>query len=199
MNPKTFIFIGRSGSGKGTQASLLIEYLKKDDPEKRVLHLETGQEFRKLREGTGPTSRIVKEIYDKGGLMPEFLPIWLWSDFLVNNLKESDHLVVDGVARRVREAEILDSALKFYKREKLFIVHINVKRGWAFDRLMARKRADDNADDINARLDWFESEVSKSLAYYAGNPDYKVLDINGEQTIEEVHEEIVEKLLFDSV
>ena len=29
INPKTFIFIGRSGCGKGTQANLLIEYLKK--------------------------------------------------------------------------------------------------------------------------------------------------------------------------
>ena len=46
MTPKTYIMIGRSGSGKGTQTKLLKEYIKKQDPETEILHVESGDEFR---------------------------------------------------------------------------------------------------------------------------------------------------------
>lgn len=46
MTPQTFIFFGPSGSGKGTQARLLIEYLEKKDPERKTVYIETGRRFR---------------------------------------------------------------------------------------------------------------------------------------------------------
>lgn len=194
MLPQTYIFIGRSGSGKGTQASLLIEYLKKQTPEQEVFHIETGKEFKTLREGKTYTHSLINEKYNSGGLMPEFLAIWIWSNFFVQNLKGNEHVIMDGVARRFREAEILDSAFKFYKRPKPTIVYINVSVEWAFERLMARKRVDDKTEEIKNRLSWFDSEVSKSIDFYKNNLDYYFLDINGEQTIEKVQEEIISKM-----
>lgn len=194
MTPQTFIFIGRGGSGKGTQVALLLNYLKKIDSKRKVLDLETGNEFRKLLGGKGYSVKLMNEIYAKGGLMPSFLPIWVWSDFLIKNLEGDEHLVIDGVARRFGEVDVLDSAFQFYKRGKPTIVYVNISREVAFERLMSRKRSDDNESEINNRLDWFDEEVLKSVDFYKKSPHYHFLDINGEQTIEKVHEEIVSKI-----
>src|SRR3989344_8323139 len=79
MFPQNFIFIGMSGCGKGTQAKLLGEYLKKIDPEREVFFLETGAEFRRFIQGEGYTQRLSKKIYDEGGSQPEFLSVYMWS------------------------------------------------------------------------------------------------------------------------
>ena len=48
MIPHTFIFVGQSGSGKGTQVDLLKEKLQKRHPNDEIYHLETGENFRKF-------------------------------------------------------------------------------------------------------------------------------------------------------
>ena len=57
---ETFIFIGRSGCGKGTQAKLIIEHLKEKTPDIPHFYLETGESFRKLMAEDSFTSRITK-------------------------------------------------------------------------------------------------------------------------------------------
>ena len=192
---QTFIFIGRSGSGKGTQAELLMDYLKSKAPESQIFYLESGQKFREFFAEDNFTTRLAEEIYNKGGLQPEFLAVWLWSSALVKNIKEDTTLVLDGTPRKLHEAHILDSALKFYKRGKPSVIYINVSRGWAYDRLKNRGRSDDVSErDINKRLDWFDSDVVPALSFFRDNPDYNFYDIEGEQTIEKVHNEILFKL-----
>jgi len=190
----TFIFFGRSGSGKGTQAKLLKEYLEKADHHRRVLYIETGDRIREFMYQTGYTSSLVKGIIDHGGLLPEFLPIWIWTDYLIRNYTGKEHLILDGLSRRVSEAPVLDSALKFYKCEKLYVVLLDVSREWSKERLMARKRKDDTARDIEARLDWYDTNVVSTMDFFKKNPSYKFLTINGEQSIEEVQKEIVSKI-----
>jgi hypothetical protein len=48
MKLQTFIFIGRSGCGKGTQVALLQEYIKTRDHKRPILYIETGERFRNL-------------------------------------------------------------------------------------------------------------------------------------------------------
>ena len=48
LNKDTFIFIGASGSGKGTQVALLKEYIKKKDPETPIFYVQTGEYFREF-------------------------------------------------------------------------------------------------------------------------------------------------------
>ncbi|MFA6536606.1 MAG: nucleoside monophosphate kinase [Candidatus Paceibacterota bacterium] len=190
----SFIFIGRSGCGKGTQVELLGEYLKKQNPETEVFHLESGAEFREFIKGDTTTQKISKQIYDDGGLQPEFLSVYMWAKILSTKFKNTEHLLIDGTPRRLHEAGALHSIFGFYKRVKPYVIYINVSRKWAEDRLLARKRIDDNADDIKARLDWFESEVMPVVKYYQSHQDYNFLDINGEQTIADVQAEIVNRL-----
>lgn len=192
--PQTFIFFGRSGSGKGTQAKLLKDYLEKQEPDTRVLYIETGERIRSFMYENGYTSGVVKEVIDKGGLLPEFLPIWIWTDYLIRNFTGKEHMILGGLSRRVSEAPVLDSALKFYNRERPIVVLLDVSRDWSKERLINRKRKDDNMLDINARLDWYDTNVVPTLAFFRDNPNYKFVTVNGEKSIEDVHKDIVSSM-----
>jgi adenylate kinase family enzyme len=193
MKPLTFIFFGKSGSGKGTQAKLLMEVLKKKSPEKEVEYIETGAKLREFSKEVGLTAKMTSDLMTKGGLLPSFVPIWIWTTYFVRYFDNTEHLVLDGLSRRLYEAPILDDALKFYKREKPFVVVMNVSDKWARERLLERSRADDVEKDISTRLAWFTDNVSPTIDYFRKNDYYTILDINGEQSIEDVQEEIIRK------
>jgi len=194
MNKKAFIFIGRSGSGKGTQARLLQECLKDIEREKDIIYLETGEEFRHFLKEDGYTQTLSRKIMDEGKLQPDFLAILMWSRKMIDTVKEDVHLILDGTPRQLREAYVLEKALEFYNYKDIHIIYPNVSRTWSEERLMARGRSDDkDPGDIKARLDWYDSQVNPVVEYYRSNPMYKFHDINGEQSIENVHKEVKEK------
>ena len=190
--PQTFILFGRSGSGKGTQARLLIKYLK-EQKNRKVFYVETGQRFRDFLSKDNYTSRLTNEVMKTGGLLPPFLPIWIWSDFFVENLTGDEDMVLDGLCRVASEAKVLDSAMKFYKRHNPVVVYIKTSYEWSFARLKGRGRADDTDEYIKSRLDWFDWNVVPAMAFFHENPDYCFIEVNGEQTPEEVHMEILSK------
>lgn len=192
MKPYSFIFFGLSGSGKGTQAKLLIDYLKNKD-KRPVIYLETGAKFREFVTEVSKTAQMTKQIMDQGGLLPEFLPIWIWTEYLVKHFSGEEHMVLDGLARRAHEAPILDSALRFYQRERPFVILINVSKKWAIERLLGRGRSDDNVSDIEKRVNWYYENVLPSVEYFKTNDFYNFIEINGEQEIEDVFKEIILK------
>lgn len=193
MRPQTFVFFGKSGSGKGTQAKLLGDYLKRTKGNE-VLYIETGQGFRDFMETGSYTADLTKQVLADGGLMPVFMPVWLWTDFLVKNYTGKEDLILDGLCRRPAEAPVLDSALKFFNQKNPIIIYINVSNDWAFTRMKERGRKDDTDAYIKSRLDWFEWNVVPSMAYFHEHPDYTFLEINGEQSVEDVHNEIISRL-----
>ncbi len=194
MNQQTFIFIGRSGCGKGTQAKLLSDYLKKIDPSRDVLYIQSGAEFREFTKGNSTTQLLSKKIQDVGGLQPEFLAIYMWVNVLVNKYKESEHLIMDGMPRKFHEAGVLDSIFDFYKLTKPFVINIDISSESSIDRLMARKRQDDTREDIAERLKWYETDVVPAIGYYKENKAYSFIKIDGERSIEDIHKEIIEKI-----
>ena len=191
MTPQTYMFFGRSGSGKGTQAKLLIDFLQKNDKENKTFYVETGAKLRELSQEVGLTAKLVEQTLAKGGLLPSFLPIWIWTHTFVRNLSGHEHLVLDGLSRRAYEAPILTDALKFYCREKPHIILINVSREWSKEKLLNRGRADDNLKDIDSRLDWYEKNVMPTVQHFREDPYYIIDEINGEQSIEKVHQDIL--------
>ena len=82
MELQTFIFIGRSGCGKGTQVGLLQEYIKKQDHNRQILYIETGERFRQFIKEHSLSSRLAAEIYKTGNRQPDFIAVWMWSPFL---------------------------------------------------------------------------------------------------------------------
>lgn len=195
MSPQTFIFFGPSGSGKGTQAKLLIEEIKKRDSEKNVLYIETGQKFRDFITESSYTAKETKKIIEAGGLLPEFLPIWIWTEYLVRHIGGGEHIILDGLSRRAHEAPILDSAMKFYKREKPFVVSIELSDEIATERLRNRGRSDDTNLDIEKRLNWYKNNVIPAINYFKENPNYRFVSIDGSLGIEEVHQQIMIKTI----
>lgn len=195
MELQTVIFYGRSGSGKGTQAELLQKYIEKKDPKRQVLYLQTGAELRELAKQNTYTAKKVRNILEEGGLLPAFLAVWVWSNFFMGKYTGEEHLLLDGVTRRVDEAPVLSDALKFYGKDKNpAVVILNVSRETAVKYLMKRGRYDDNEDDINERLDWFEENTIPAIDFFRNNPDYKIHEIDGEKSIEEVHEQLIKSL-----
>lgn len=195
----TVIFIGRSGCGKGTQAQLLRDYIREHDREKRqILYIETGDRFRKFFSQDSFSSKLANEIYERDERQPDFLACHMWSDELVELLVPDMHIVFDGVARSQNEARLLTTALKFYQREKPAVIHINVGVKWSEERLLARGRHDDKSiAKIDKRLDWFEQDTVPAIEYFKENNFYKYIEVNGEQPIEKVHADILEKFADD--
>ena len=189
----TVIFIGRSGCGKGTQADLLKNRIAKMDDEKRqILYVETGQRFRQFIRHDSYSSNLSKEIYEQDQRQPDFLACWMWGSTLVEELGPEMHLIFDGAPRSHIEASLLTTALKFYKREAPTIVYLKVSRTWAEGRLLSRGRADDRSlAKITKRLDWFEEDTWPAVEYFKTNSMYRYVEVNGEQSIEKVHSDII--------
>ncbi len=194
MNSRAILFFGRSGCGKGTQAKLLADLLKSQGRE--VLYTETGSQFREFIKEDNYASKLAGDILKEGGLIPVFLPIWIWTDILVKNFTGKQDLVLDGLCRRFEESVALDSAFSFYKIEKPNIILMNVSKDWSYARMMERKRADDTPEKIQNRLDWYEKDVVPSVEYFRGKEGYNFIEINGEQSIENVHKDIIKALNF---
>ncbi len=195
MHPKTFIFIGRSGSGKGTQARLIQEWLKKETPEFEIFYLETGTGFRKFFKGNAFSHTLSQKIYKEGGLQPAFLAVWMWSHLLIEKMTGKEHLIIDGTPRKAHEAPLLDEALRFYERKKPYFVYLNVGEEWARKRLHERGRSDDRTEtSVNERMEWFKTDVLPAVEFFRKRDGYHFLDINGEQGIDEIHKDIVSHL-----
>jgi adenylate kinase len=118
----------------------------------------------------------------------------LWTDYLINHFSGQEHLIFDGISRRSIEAEVLDSALEFYSRQAVHIILINVSKEWAKGRLLERGRTDDNEEDIEERLKWYDESVTESLKFFRNNKKYIFCDINGEQEIDKVQKDIIASL-----
>ncbi len=192
--PQAFIFIGRSGCGKGTQVQLLIEVLKKKIPGIDALYIQTGQQFRDFIQDTSATAQKAKDIYDIGGLEPEFLSTYMWVKELDEKYVGNQHVIFDGTPRKMHEAGVLHSCFGFYGFTKPWVVNIDISEEESARRLMARKRVDDTEEDVKKRLAWYETDVVPTLGYYDGNPAYNFIKIFGNRSIEEVHADIVKRL-----
>jgi adenylate kinase family enzyme len=178
--PQTYIFISRSGGGKGTQVALLEQYIKDNDLGE-VFHLEAGDRFRNFFKKDTYTSNLAKEVTGKAEL--------------IEGLKKDHILVIDGNPRKIEEANLLDEAFKFYERDRVKVILIDVSRDWAIQRMKERKRADDkDLSSRTKRLEWYETDVKKVIEFFEKNKKYDVIKINGEQEIDDVHREILEKL-----
>lgn len=194
MNPQTFIFIGRSGCGKGTQAKLIMESFEKQAPDIPIYYLETGAKFREFIKGDSYSSQLSRKIYEAGDRQPDFLAIWTWSHLVVENLKGNEHLFMDGTPRSLPETFSVLNALDFYGR-KANIIYIDVPRELSEQRLMARGRVDDvDKEKIKKRLDWFDKDVMPAVDFFRDTTKHNFIEVNGNRPVEEVYDDIMSKI-----
>lgn len=187
-----YIFIGQSGAGKGTQVALLDKAIRAVYGDS-IFHLETGEAFRSLIAGESYTAQKTRALIDEGELPPAFLGVHAWSHALIAGYEGQRHVFLDGTPRVAAEVPALLSAFAFYGWRP-HVIYIAVGDVWAKDKLLARGRADDNAADIDGRIAWFYQSVLPAIDMLKSSPLVTFHTINGEQSIEKVHADIVQLL-----
>ena len=165
MRYKTYLLFGPPGSGKGTQGKILGSI-------PRFFHCACGDVFRTLDTRT-EIGRAFLDYSSKGQLVPDEITVKLWKARIdaavdAHTFKpDIDILVLDGIPRNVRQAEIMDELIDV---EKVF--HLSCPNRTAlYARLKKRALKDNRLDDANEevikrRLETYELESKPVLTYY---------------------------------
>ena len=195
MSPKTIIFIGPQGSGKGTQIERLYAVIAEKDPTRRIVDIQTGRRFRALaaKRETYADKKIAATL-DSGELQPDFITHLLWGQAMLDQLDDKSHLLIDGFPRTVPQADVLEDALDFFERDHVHVVNLDTPEEVVRRRMEERARDDDTTDSIETRLRWYRDDTLPVLDYYRVRPETTVHDIDGMVSIDEVHTAIVAAL-----
>ena len=194
MKQKTVIFLGPQGSGKGTQANLITEYLCKVDPNRPVVDMQTGRVFRELAKEDNATGRRVKGLLDDGKLIPDFLTQVIIIEEFTRRVTKESHITFDGFPRNIAQAKFLDEALNFYNREDLVVVHLDTSDKVVRERLKGRGRIDDTDELINERLRLYAEVTKPMIEYYKERSNTTFTQINGALPIKTVTKNIIDAL-----
>ena len=177
MDTRTIFFIGKPGSGKGTQAKLLSE--KTGWP-----IFASGHLFREIAKEDTPVGRKIKEENYAGILQPHWFAIYLYLQSLFS-IPENTSVIFDGFKRKVPEAELIIDSLKWLGRS-FTILDIHIADEEAHRRLALRKGIEGRADDsaVDKRLKEYREYTVPAIEIFrkTGN----LIEINGEQTREAI-------------
>lgn len=193
MQSKTVIFIGPQGSGKGTQTAKLLEYLRGVD-DRPVVDLETGRGFRELAQGDSFTGQRVREVLERGELIPNFLTSSIVMGEVAERITPDAHLVIDGFPRNLDQARVLEQMMGFYQRSPLTVVHLAVPDEVVIARMKSRARIDDTDELIAERLRLYKEQTEPLVAHYRQAPGTHFVAVDATQTIDEVFAEIKQTL-----
>jgi adenylate kinase len=195
MESQTFVFFGIVGSGKGTQVKLLMDFLKGKDG-KECVYVGTGDIFRKILESSDDefSNKWMKEMLHAGKLMPDENTNKLVSDVVEAESSPDKNLLFDGYPRTVGQSKFFEELMHQYKRDYIKIIYIELSKEEAMKRNLKRGRADDTEAGLNKRFDEYVNNVVPSMNYFKDKLGYQIFSINGEQSIEAVHQEIKNKL-----
>jgi adenylate kinase family enzyme len=193
------ILMAPPGGGKSTQAALLKK--KMEEVHSDVIHVTTGGSFREFIQGDNFIAKQARDVQNAGGLQPEFLSIWNWTNIFIHRLGENTSVILDGAPRKVVETEALHKLFTFLGYTRIDVIYLEVTSAWAKDRQKSReakseeKRVDASTDEeIEKRILLFYEEILPCVEIFKNDPRYSFARINGERSIEEIHTEIMEKL-----
>jgi len=220
MPMNVFTLLGRAGCGKGTQAKLLMEkfgliYIGSGEI-LRAISKEANFNGKKIKETIdqgklAPTFLIFQQWVTRLG------------EIKLSAEANFKGIIFDGSPRKLVEAQMMQEAIIWYEWDKNFkAILVDISREEAFDRLTKRRqckncgqlipyigdyknlekcdkcggelvvRQDDTPEAINLRLDLFDQEVMPAVNLFEKSG--QMVRVNGEQSIEKVFEEILDKI-----
>ena len=157
------ILFGPPGSGKGTQATNLVE--KYD-----LLHISTGDLFRYNLKNNTKLGQEAKKYIDKGELVPDSVTI----NMLAQKVEENPNVkgfIFDGFPRTIPQCEALDNLLASKNQAVSKLIMLDVPEEELVSRLLERGKSSGRADDsdeniIRNRLEVYENETTPCFDYY---------------------------------
>ena len=190
MKYRTVLLFGAPGSGKGTQGKILGTV-------PNCFHCACGEVFRNLKSDS-ELGRTFVEYSSQGKLVPDEYTIELWRWAIEAKITlgefhpEQDMLVLDGLPRNPRQAEMLKDALDV--RALFYLVCGDMDKLIA--RLQRRALRDNRLDDMNldvikTRLETYDRDTKPVVDFYGQRLVYH---IDATQSPIEVLKDIVEPL-----
>ncbi len=192
MDPITVLFFGSQGAGKGTQVKMLLDFLRRKS-DRSIIHIDMGEELRSLRDSGSYAGKYTGTIIDAGARMPDFMPIYLQSKKIIENLTGTEHIVADGLARGADQTRAFDEMMGFFKRDNFQIIDLVINDETAVKRLLARGRNDDTEEAIRKRLAWTKTDVFPQLELLKSR-GRTIHQIDGEPDAEVIHQNILKAL-----
>jgi len=209
------VFLGAPGAGKGTQAARVARELK-------LAHIATGDLFRQALERGTQLAVQAKSYMEKGVLVPDEITMRMVLERIsASDCKGG--VIFDGFPRNLKQAQALDKALAKEGRALDKVVYIKVSEAELLKRLSGRwicrqcqtpyhainspprvwgkcdrcggdlyQRPDDTVETAKKRLEVYFTETAPLIDYYAQAG--KLVEIDGEGSVDEVGRRIVESL-----
>jgi adenylate kinase len=183
------VLFGPPGAGKGTQSKKLIDRYG-------LVHISTGDLFRKhLSEGS-PLGQLAQKYMDKGELVPDQVVIDMVAD-KIRAHQGAKGFIFDGFPRTVSQAEALDEMLKKFNTSVSVMLALQVPEEELKKRLKKRAELEGRVDDqdeakINNRIRVYLEETLPVASYY--EKQGKLRKINGLGEIDEIFAKICEAI-----
>lgn len=209
------VLLGAPGSGKGTQAKLLVQ-------RKGIPQVSTGDLLRAEVAQGSPLGQKAKAAMDAGELVSDEVVLGM----IRRRLNEPDArsgFILDGFPRNLAQGEALDELLQEIGQPIDHAVHIKVSRGALMQRLTGRRtcescgqmynvyssppkregicdrcggrllqRDDDNEETIARRLDVYQQQTEPLIGYYERQG--KLVTVLGEGEVDDVFSRLMDVL-----
>ena len=211
--PHNIVILGPQGSGKGTQAEMLVKKFN-------LFHVETGTILRRLAKKDTALGRKIDTIINKqGGLVPDDI-VQKALLYKLRRVPASKGLLFDGFPRNLRQAKMLNAIFSTIGRELTEIVYLPITRKTTIRRLSLRRtcekcnrifiagvsipkhkkrcayckgkiiqREDDKPKAIAKRLSVYAKLTKPVVIYY--KKQGKLITVNGEPSIKIVSKNVL--------
>ncbi|MFT4770901.1 MAG: adenylate kinase [Cryomorphaceae bacterium] len=183
------VLFGPPGAGKGTQAEKIVE-------KHNLVHLSTGDIFRRNIKQHTELGDLAKSYIDKGELVPDEVTIKML-EAEVDGHTDPNGFIFDGFPRTTAQAEALDVYLESKNTSITLMLALSVEDIELKARLKKRAEVSGRTDDANSeiianRIAVYKSETAPVADYYKAQDKYEAVD--GVGSIDAISEKLFEAI-----
>ncbi len=178
---------GGPGSGKSTQATLLVSKLG-------LLHLNMGGQLRKLAATKTPLGLKIKKTIEQGKLLPATVTDKIIEDFIKKAGRR--RILFDGCIRNFAQVKGFETMLKKYDR-RVVLVLLDLPQKEGMVRISKRSKTEHRADDVDLkavkeRFSLFNTRSKDILRFYKGKK--ALIKVDATPTPAKILKEIITKV-----
>ncbi len=157
------VLLGAPGSGKGTQAALMVEALG-------LPHISTGVLLRAAVAAGSPLGKAAKAVMDRGELVSDDIMLGLIEERLTDS-DAAGGFILDGYPRNLSQAKALDVLLQRLDQPVEQALQIDVDQEEVVQRIAGRATAEGRSDDteevVRNRMRVYGEQTAPVADYYA--------------------------------